>query len=360
MSGTFHIWDPSQNADREAWLTVWQQWPQREIQAHPAYVQLFEDSRRAVPLCAAWLSSHCTVLYPFLLRDLTRETYWSPEIGPAADLITPYGYGGPYTWPRTDDPKVSDAFWASFDAWAQHHHIVSEFVRFSLFSENSLPYPGTRIEHGPNVVRPLDLDDTALWQNVAHKVRKNVQTARQAGVEIQFDPEAFLQADFWNVYHHTMARRQAETGYHLPATFFSKLKETLYPHFCYVHALHEGRLVSSELVLLSEHAVYSFLGGTYAEAFPLRPNDLLKYELTRWARERGKQWYVLGGGYRKGDGIYRYKQAFAPHDVRPFFTGRRILNSKTYQALTIRSGHLTDTPLTTDSDFFPAYRARSA
>ena len=86
----------------------------------------------------------------------------------------------------------------------------------------------------------------------------------------------------------------------------------------------DGVVVSTELVLLSRHSAYSFLGGTLANAFAHRPNDLLKFEIIRWAKKRAKRYFVLGGGYQGEDGIFQYKQSFASKGQVPYFLGGQI------------------------------------
>jgi Acetyltransferase (GNAT) domain len=112
-------------------------------------------------------------------------------------------------------------------------------------------------------------------------------------------------------------------------------------------------VVSSELVLLSATGAYSFLGGTHSAAFDLRANDLLKWELILRLKRLGKRRFVLGGGYRADDGIFRYKRSFAPRGLAPFFVGRRILRPELYRELTERAGGASD------DAFFPAYRRQS-
>ena len=87
-------------------------------------------------------------------------------------------------------------------------------------------------------------------------------------------------------------------------------------------------------MLVSERNAYSFLGGTASDAFELRPNDLLKWELILWLKSAGKRRFVLGGGYGADDGIFRYKRSFAPHGLVPFFVGRRVLEPELYRDLT--------------------------
>jgi lipid II:glycine glycyltransferase (peptidoglycan interpeptide bridge formation enzyme) len=116
------------------------------------------------------------------------------------------------------------------------------------------------------------------------------------------------------------------------------------------------RVVSTELVLISAENVYSFLGGTDSAHFEMRPNDLLKFEIMRWAKTAGKKNFVLGGGYTPNDGVFRYKQAFAPQGVVPFYVGQRILDPQSFERLVAERRRTA--PYAGESmDFFPAYRA---
>jgi hypothetical protein len=334
---SFHLW----SADSADWLAHWSSWPEREVYAHPGYVSLDEDEHTRA-LAAGWRSDEGCVLYPFLLRDLRGEPFGVD----AADVVTPYGYGGAFFWGRDRD-AVAREFWPAFDAWAAERRVVSEFVRFALFEDELLPYPGEREQRLVNVVRDLAPSVDALWMDCEHKVRKNVKKARRAGVTIEFDVAGARLDDFLRLYLHTLERREAPARYRFPRAFFERLPDGL---CVYVHALHGDEVVSSELVLLSEHNAYSFLGGTDSDAFELRPNDLLKWELIRWAKDAGKHRFVLGGGHRPDDGIFKYKRSFAPHGLVPFSVGRRVLQPQLYREL-VENAHAGD------SDFFPAYRS---
>jgi Acetyltransferase (GNAT) domain len=336
---SFDLW----RADSPEWLAHWSSWPEREAYAHPGYVALEEDEHTRA-LCAAWRSDEGSVLYPFLLRDLRGEPFGAD----AADVITPYGYGGAFFWGRDRD-VVARAFWPTFDAWAAEQRVVSELVRLALFDEQLLPYPGERKQRLVNVVRDLAPNPDELWMDCEHKVRKNVKKARRAGITVELDATGERLDDFLRLYEHTLERRDAPARYRFPREFFERLPD---PHV-YAHARHDGEVVSSELVLLSQLNAYSFLGGTDSEAFDLRPNDLLKWELILWAKQAGKRRFVLGGGYGPDDGIFRYKRSFAPHGLVPFFTGSRVLEPELYDELTERAGG------TGEGAFFPAYRERT-
>jgi hypothetical protein len=347
-TGELHVWS-TEPGDVERWLERWQAWPGREVYAHPGYLRLYEDDRSRA-LCVAWTGAAGSVLYPFLVRDLTVEPFCPPEIERATDLTSPYGYGGPFFW--GSDPEATAAeFWPRFAAWARSEAVVSEFVRLALFPDELLAYPGERAQRLVNVVRDLDREPDELWMDYEHKVRKNVKKARRSEVSIELDETGARLDDFLRLYRHTMDRREADERYDFPPEYFERIHRELSGQFVYAHALSGERVVSSELVLVSAETIYSFLGGTDSDAFELRPNDLLKHEIVLWAKEAGKRRFVLGGGYREDDGIFRYKRSFAPDGLTPFFVGQRVLEPELYRELTEHRGGAAR------GDYFPAYRA---
>ncbi|HEY0150770.1 MAG TPA: GNAT family N-acetyltransferase [Longimicrobium sp.] len=356
MSGTvFGVLDAAVPEERREWLAMWEAWPRREVFAHPDYVALYAEEGTGRARCAVLRSGGASVLYPFIQRDLRGEKFWDPSVGRASDLISPYGYGGACAW--GDAPAdLAAAFWARFDEWARGERVVSEFVRFSLFPEILLHYPGTREERQDNVVRSLDLDEERMWMDFEHKVRKNVKRAQRSGVTVELDPDGARLDDFLRIYQSTMDRREADSRYYFPQSYFERLQGGLPGQYMYFHALLGGEVVSTELVLVSAENVYSFLGGTDPEAFATRPNDLLKHEIIRWAAGEGKRRFVLGGGYQKDDGIYRYKLAFAPGGATPYHVGYRVLDPELYAALS-RNRPGDPVPEASAGGYFPAYRA---
>jgi hypothetical protein len=161
-----------------------------------------------------------------------------------------------------------------------------------------------------------------------------------------------------DIYHATMARNEARRDYYFPRDFFETIIRDL-PDQQLFHVWHEDELISTELLLVSARFVYSFLGGTRDGTQHLRPNDLLKHAVVEWAQKERKSAYVLGGGYRAGDGVFRYKCAFAPRGVVPFYVGNAILDEEAYSALNAarqrweenRGNKWTPAP-----GFFPRYR----
>lgn len=350
------VLDGADGDDSTEWLRRWKVWPAREPMAHPAYVSLFA---RPVDrfVCLAWGSDEAGILYPLILRPLSAEPWAGSEEG-RRDAVTPYGYGGAFAWGTP--PPDARTFWSAAEAWLRDVHVVTSFARLSLFPEELLAFHGEVSEMMPNVVRRLDLDSDALWKDYAHKVRKNVSADRRAGLSFEVDPDGRRLEEFLSIYESTMDRRNAADGFYFPREFFETIVREMPGSFLFAHVLDGGRVVSTELVLRSAHRLYSFLGGTLADAFEKRPNDLLKHEVAEWGRANGMSSYVLGGGYGGPDGIFRYKLAFAPNGEVPFRVGRLVLDGaandelierrRAYEAA--RGASWSPNPT-----YFPAYRA---
>lgn len=349
----FSVLNADVSSERSMWMELWKASPYREVFAHPDYVRLFATGL-GTPQAAYYHGEAGSVLYPFIERSILGGE------GGEADLISPYGYGGAFAWNARNRDALLRDFVTRLDAWAASRRIVSEFVRLSLFADDVLEHPEDARERSANVIRSLALDEEELWRDYEAKVRKNVKKALRNDVRIEIDEQGESLEAFYRVFSSTMDRRDASSTYRYSLEFFQELTSALRGNIAYLNAIHKDSVVSTELILVSARSVYSFLGGTLSTAFDARPNDLLKHELILWAKDRGKDYYVLGGGYQPNDGILRYKKSFAPNGIVPFRTGERILDHHVYEALVEkrvqeRSESGNNQPL--DPSFFPLYRS---
>ncbi|WP_403022462.1 lipid II:glycine glycyltransferase FemX [Salinibacterium sp. GXW1014] len=350
----FCVWDAADPGQEALWVEFWKTMPNTEVSAHPGYVKRFiEHGERA--LCAAMTTEKGErIMLPFVLRPIESLD----GLGPLADICSPYGYGGPWTW-GSEHHIPTVRFWQEFDTWARAHSVVSQFIRFSLDAGVEADFPGIVRARTNNIVVSLAPTEEFLWTGFEHKVRKNVNKARRSGITVSMDESGDSLDDFLRIYAETMRRRDADAGYYFPREFFEAINSELAGQYVYANALLDGEVVSTELVLVSGDTIYSFLGGTSEHAFKFRPNDLLKFEVMLWAKARGKSRFVLGGGASPGDGIERYKRCFAPTGVVEFRTGELIVAPDEFQKLVDRRKSdfsVADKAWPSQSDYFPAYR----
>lgn len=83
----------------------------------------------------------------------------------------------------------------------------------------------------------------------------------------------------------------------------------------------------------------------------------MKFEIIKWAKEKGLENFVLGGGYGADDGSFQYKMNLAPHGIRDFYIGRNVFDENVYrELLSIRNkGNKDMEDKLIHTGFFPAY-----
>lgn len=332
----------------EAWDALVRGFSNYDVYYLSGYVKAFRLHGDGEPLLFYGEADGVRAINVVMKRDIAADPHFAGSL-PADtyfDFATPYGYGG---WLLEGDGDPALIF-ADYERWCGKHGIVSEFVRFSLFSSSRERYYGEVIPRTNNVVRALDRPMDEMLMDFEHKVRKNLKKAEASGLEIRIDTAGDDLTDFLRIYRATMDRNHAENEYYFSEEFYRQIN-TMNGHFAYFHVLYQGMVISTELVLMGTDTMYSYLGGTDEEYFAHRPNDFLKYHIIRWGFEHGYRQFVLGGGYGADDGIFRYKKSFAPEGIVRFYTGQAVFDSTAYDALCALR---TDLP---DSGFFPRYRA---
>jgi len=360
----FRWLDGDDDRDYQAWCHLWADTRARRPHDHPGFLRMMRSAGHFPAAAAYEHPTGARVLYPFYWRSLNDLPFCSGDGQSAIHLVSPYGYGGPlYEGPPEERAAVSEAFEARFAAELRARGAVSEFVREDLFEERLiLRNQGERLEQQPNVAVRLDRDPVQIWREYLPKVRKNVTRARQQGLRVVFDPDGTYLDRFLTVYHATMQRTSAAAAFFMERERFEQLGRTLGASggVTYAHVLAGEQVVSTELLLLSSDTVYSFLGGTLADFFEMRPNDLLKHEVIGWGAGRGYRHYVLGGGITAGDGTYIYKKAFDPSGIYPFYVRRIVHDRGRYDRL-IAERTAFEQAAGTDwkprDGFFPAYLA---
>jgi len=349
--------DGNSSRDLAIWREAWETLPERPPHYHPVFVRVMAPLDRH-PTAAFYKGTRgSSVLYPFWLGKLGVLEGCPTDLVEYCDIVSPYGYGGPlYQGPQVQRETTVCEFRRLFRVACREHRVVSEFVREDLFRTDLVEDDGARVYCQDNVVVRLGLGEEAQLDRYDRKVRKNIRRAKEEGLSVVFDERAQRLDESVDVYHDTMRRVRARQYFFFGRSVFNELLVGLGPGrgAMLVHVLDGNRVVSTELLLCSRHRLYSFLGGTRQESKWKRPNDLLKHEIILWGGKMGFESYVLGGGAKPRDGIFRFKEAFDPGSTMPFFTRQRIHDSETYQRLvrTRRAAIREAQP----SDFFPAYR----
>lgn len=317
------------------------------------YVLAFmnENEKNGVPVLLYYENGADRAINVVFKRDvaLDEKMQGKIDVGEYFDLVSPYGYGG--FWGSITDYEALNR---TYHAFCISQHYICEFVRFELFSDYHAHYDGEVETRTHNVVRNLEISLDEMWMDFKQKVRKNVKKANNNHLEIVIENTDEHLQDFLDIYYSTMERSNAESEYYFSKEFFEILN-SMSDNIMYFHVIYEGKVISTELVIYGAENCYSYLGGTNRAYFDLRPNDFLKYEIIKWAKEKGLKNFVLGGGYGADDGIFQYKTCLAPKGIVDFYIGRKVFDDENYKKLVnIRAE---ENPGCLESGYFPKYRA---
>lgn len=325
----------------------------RDLYFNPNYAKVYEEIDGKSDTFV-FESAYGKITNTFILRkipwEIDGQTYY--------DIVTPYGYGGPLAEDVTDIKKLMEEYRKAFSKYCKEHNIICEFIRFHLFDNVDVRenYYGESQQLLDNVVVSTEGDfEEDIWKRYEHKVRKNVKKAINNGLEIAIENNLNHLQGFLDIYNSTMDRNNADSYYYFGEKYFRDIARLLPDNFMYFHVFKNGKIASTELVLCSEDYAYSFLGGTFTEYYEFRPNDFLKNEIIKWCNQTGRKKFILGGGYHKDDGIYKYKRCFTPDPDVPFFVGRYVFDQEKYdKAIELRIQ--SDPSFNQETGYFPKYR----
>ncbi|PKP62105.1 GNAT family N-acetyltransferase [Candidatus Atribacteria bacterium HGW-Atribacteria-1] len=305
----------------------------------PEYIMLWELNGDGIAKSFFYKSDYGIVLYPFLVRKINDLKFFQKtkitEI--FYDIASPYGYGGPLVKPynKSDKNLLLEGFIKEFSLFCKKNNIVSEFIRFHPLIENHTNFINRLEIEKMNSVIYVDLSVTEeeLWGNYKRNNRKNIKKALRNDIEIVVDEKYEFFDEFLEIYYETMKKNNAKEYYFFPKSFFEFIRISLNKNSVLFISKKNKKIISVELALYDKDIIYSFLGGTLSEYFPLRPNNLLRHKLILWAKEKNIKYYLIGGGYHPGDGIFNYKHSFSKNGIKDFFVGRKIHNIEKYKIL---------------------------
>lgn len=296
------------------------------------------------------------VVYPYLLRTIPEkiegDTYF--------DIVTPYGYGGPLysvQW-LADDAAFVGRFREAFGRYCRSEGIVSEFIRFHPYQDNdrALDAHMPVTVAGDIVYNDLLLSEEDIWANTASSKKRRIKKSKKNGVQVQFiNGEDITKDDiftFYSIYTETMDKKQASSFYYFPLSFFQEYVQQLAPYVMLAFARHDGKVISTNLVLKTAGFATIHLSASLKEHLPLCPNCNLRYESILWAKQEGFLVMDHGGGKEKGDSLFAYKQQFSK-SIRQYKVGKKVHLETIYELL---ASGLPGQRQGEQADFFPEYR----
>lgn len=343
--------------EREIWDRALARMPAslRDVYFESAYALVWQFHGDGRAMGAIWEEPQGSVLYPFLLRDLSALPGFGAAAAGLFDITTAYGYGGPLVEIRSSDPAPIQRFRGAFDAWCAGRGIVSEFIRFHplLDTHHGLEHLLDVVPLGETVWCRVDeaAGDLAAAMDSGH--RRNLRKAEKAGLVARVESDDDAYDRFRRLYTATMERRSAVENYFFDEAYFRSFRDLLGDRQALIGVHLGDEMVAGGLLMRSERFAHYHLGGSSAAHLSLRPNNLFFLAAMEWARSRGASALHLGGGYRPDDELLRFKRGLG-NGRASFAIGRKIHLHDDYERLA--SVHR-DRVGAVATGFFPAYRA---
>jgi serine/alanine adding enzyme len=295
--------------------------------------------------------------YPYLVRPVSALPFEATVGSSCSDICTPE-YRGPL-WLNGGFPEGTDAprFADLFARHCREQRIIAEFAHLNPWTvPEELLEPGCVTADRDIVYVDLTRTEEEIWMHsLSSDARRQTKQGQRAGVHVRRAVSADDVREFYRLYTHTMERRDALDRYFYPLEYFMAFFETMPANAFFLLAEHEDRVVAGGLYFQDRTNIHWHLSAADREFVHLRPVNVYLYESIRQALGQGRERMIMGGGYGKDDGVFRFKANFSPLRAR-FCTYRRVHDAESYAALTEAwSAH--HGGIQPGDGFFPAYRS---
>ena len=317
-------------------LSEWQEWEDvfRRLSSEmvdvyymPEYYSLYQNYGDGEAFCFIYEKDGEYVLYPFLKNAITPLGYSLDN--EYYDIQGAYGYNGIIT--SSEDQKLIEAFWETFDAYCQENHIIAEFTRFHpLLNNQRLASPRMMTFYSRHTVSlDLSLSEDDIWKTqISSKNRNMIRKAEKEGVTIveSDDYDTFKQ-----LYDGTMTNLHAEGFYFFPKMYYDEYKQAFKDSSMLCLAMYEGKPIAGSMFMFSEDYAHYHLSGRDREYSRYAANNLILWYAIRKAKERGCKWFHFGGGTtgNEDDSLLKFKKEFSKTETE-FWIGKRIHNQEVY------------------------------
>jgi serine/alanine adding enzyme len=323
----------------------------RSVFGSHGYARICEAFRNCTARLYIAQMGEASICYPVFLRSLS-DLDFAADLEGKWDTTTPE-FTGPMMFGY--EPSLAETFPVLRDEAFRRERVIAEFAHLNPWRDSASLLPEGSEYNREIVWVNTSLMPEELWStHVEHSCRKNIKTAQANEVRIfEGTTDQHLQA-FHRIYKATMRRNNALPAYFFSLDFFRAFRNELPDNSRFALAESHDQIVAATLYLHDEEEVFSFLGGADAEFQHLRPSNLVIWETIRWAHYAGKKRLILGGGYKPGDGIFRFKSTFSRFR-KSFHVYKKIHIEHDYNLLERRRrNHLAmnGEPI----GFFPSYR----
>ena len=280
-----------------------------------------------IPRCFIFEKNDNRLIFPILKRAIPGTIYY--------DFETVYGYGGCLS---TTDEK--DFLLTAYDALIselKRESIIAGFVRFdpTIGNHKYLETSCRVMFDRKTIIVPLDSSEDEIWQNQIHSKHRNViRKARQNDLKIEISQDKKELQVFKDLYEKTMTRLSADDYFFFDNNYYEKFHNSFMDQSYVVSVKKDDKPLSSCILIIDGDTAHYHLSGSDPEYLNLYPNNLMIWEIIKFAKAQSCRRLHLGGGSdsNENNSLLKFKKRFSKSDL-DFFIGKIIVDKPVYERL---------------------------
>lgn len=316
------------------------------------YGKLYEKVEHGEAIIFKCETKNGTIINQFIKREiplkLGGKTYF--------DIVTPYGYGGPYIENVIDKEELLNDYEREFTKYCLDNNIVAEFVRFHPIYKNYEDFKEIYNASFNRYTLATNIKDYVdpVQSEFSKHTRKTIRSILNDGISFRMveKPTDEDMEEFKRIYYLNMERKEAEEYYFFDNEYFQNISKYFCDKFVIAEAIYKDKVVAAGLYFITDGNIHAHLSGTDTEYLHLSPAYILKYGTAIWAKEKGYSYIHYGGGTNAAldNPLYMFKCKFAQNTKLEFWIGKKIWNNQIYNRLCDMAG------ISKEENYFPAYR----
>lgn len=336
--------------DEEEILSSYKRITQKDIHFDLDYLKIFSKYHQCDIFYTKYGDNDDYLMVPYFLRPIDDHF----------DLISPWYYGGPIftTENRTKRIELYKKFRKEFPQICKERSVISEFMRFNPLFDNFFPEvdKGSLTLQGQSIVINVSWNLDRIRKDFKDRVKKNVHSGRNKGLEIEVTNDKNLYPIFKEIYLKTMKDINASNFYLFNNEFFDDILKTFEKDMIMYFVKWNGKRISGTVDLGRYGIIHDFLRGTLREYMKLNPNYILMVRMIEEAHKRGFKEFSIGGGRtnKPNDSLFFFKSSFSK-DIRNSYVFKNVYDKKAYKS--ICNERKLGECLFDKASFFPEYRA---
>ena len=242
------------------------------------------------------------------------------------DLETAYGYGGFYC--NVDDQLFVKKALSLYKKKCLDEKIIAEFIRFHAFNEfpkNHNNLFDLNLHDRNIVIVDLEQSKEQRWLGYPKKTRN---TLRKCKKELIFSKTSNVDG-FIDLYEKTMQRNNASDFYFFDNKYYQALLQNKDMELYEIRK--DDVVIASAFFMFSDDFSHYHLSANNYEFRQHNANYYILDEIFDVAKDRGKKYFILGGGTTSAedDSLYKFKKKFSSL-VKPFYISGKIYNKDIY------------------------------